>query len=118
MKRRSSGVTLIAWLYLIAGGWSIISLFRLKSQVAAYSSNFFNLPSYYLPAQYAQSIIGGILSLLVAFALFKLKPWARTSIYAQISFAVLFSITFFIVFTYAHVIPYLQSQGHPHLLYI
>lgn len=117
-KKRSKGITIVAWLFIIASVSAIIGALILKTRLSIYESKHFILPaSYYYVVQIC-SIVNAVIYLVIGIGLLKILRWARSLAITWTIVNFIYAMGFFYMYTYQYTIPYYVSTDRPvHILY-
>ena len=118
-KKRSKGITLFAWFYLIGSFLIIPAILTMKVRLAAYQATHFILPDSYYYVVQCYYIIGATIGLITGIGLLKLWRWARFLPIISAILGYIYSIIFHSVYTSPYTIPYFVQENKPiFMLYI
>ena len=118
-KKRSIGVSLFGWAYIVGAIGALISMFFLKSRLSEYAAKHFDLPESYYYVVQTHYAIEFLFCLIIGVGLLKLIPRALFLVVIQSLFYFMYSAIFFIVYTYNYTIPYFLKTGRPtFILYV
>lgn len=110
-NKRSIGITILGWLYIIGGFYSISDILTTRSGVKIYETMLYSLPSNYYYVTKVSSIIFTIALILSGIGLLKTLNWARVlAILTEIG-RFTYNIVFFIVYIHGYMIPYFNKIG-------
>lgn len=111
--KRSKGVTLLGWLFIISSITAIVSIVTLKSRLNAYGAEHFELPNSYYYVVQSFSILNMFASLVAGIGLLKTLSWARIFAVILTILSFLYNIGFHLIYTHRYTIPYFVSSGKP-----
>ncbi len=111
--KRSKGVTLLGWLFIISSLMAIVSLITLKNRLIAYEAAHFDLPGTYYYVVQSFTVLNMIVSLIAGVGLLKTMIWARILTIGWTIASFLYNIGFYFVYTQQYTIPYFLSIGKP-----
>ena len=117
--KRTKGVTVLGWLFIISSMVAIVSVFTLKNRLVAYGAAHFELPDSYYYVVQTFTVLNMIACFVAGIGLLRTLGWARilTLIITLLSF--LYNIGFYILYTHRYTVPYFVSSGKPvFLLYL
>lgn len=109
--KRSIGVTILGWLYIIAGFYAIFNIVTIRSKVTMYEINLYSFPSNYYWVVRISSIAFTVALIILGIGLLKTLNWARLLTLVTEIERFIYNIVFFIVYIHGYMMPYLVRIG-------
>lgn len=110
-NKRSIGVTILGWFYIIGGLYSIFNIFTLQSKLTTYYVTLYSLPSNYYYVTRISSIIFTIALIIFGIGLLKTLNWVRLLTIVTEILRFTCDIIIFIVYVHGYMMPYFNRIG-------